>query len=674
MATDWSQYEVKNPEGKTSPDWSQYAIENGQEESVGLGGVGQDIWSGIKEVPGAIGHLATSLPSEAYGAGKQLLTDPKRVGQNALAGLSELGHGLINTPANIADYLSRKEFINPSYEGRFPRQQEHDFASMVGREGSKPGDALLSSLVESIPYLLGGELGLAKGFGRTAQRGAALGAQAIGQDQNPVTAALMPAGIEGALGLAGNAGRALTNTPVTPTGIAAKAFRGKLSPEELLANQRVAEGTNTSLGNVVQSPYLRQLHENTLPNILGSNGYEGIAKIGSQVEGKAGDLIEKIGEGIPSGDPNLAIKDALVKAHEDQRVIKNELYSSVNTLEKKEGFKAELPKFEEQAKDLENSLAQSVLREDKTINALYKKAVAINEGASPLSISEVKQLRQSLYDQARNYRSSASASERNAGKALSDMAKSLTEDLNESVKKYGSPELQDALKTADKNYKENYSEWLDEFGTIASEKDAQTLAREIMKGGKSTDKSTRIEKIQNLLPDNMKNSIGYAYLQNAFELDGKLNPAKLRNSINKLGPRQFESLFPDPALRQMILDYEKLSRMNEYPLRTMQNPPTGKSLANALGMAHVAGSAAAGMMSPALGVASLVAPPLLSRAASNALESPAFREKTIQKMIKNDEKKSSSQKSQARKDLEERMTIVIPYTDSESKKNKQGKQ
>ena len=50
-------------------------------EDTGFAGVGKDIWQGAKEVPGALWNMAKALPSEAYGAGKQVVTEPVRIGQ-----------------------------------------------------------------------------------------------------------------------------------------------------------------------------------------------------------------------------------------------------------------------------------------------------------------------------------------------------------------------------------------------------------------------------------------------------------------------------------------------------------------------------------------------------------------------------------------------------------------
>lgn len=159
-------------------------------EAKGWAGVGSDIWRGAKKAPGMLWDVATSLPEEAYGAFEQLHSDKLRVLQNAGVGLAQMGHGILNTPANIADYLARKEILPKDLEGKVWRQEEHDFAKMLGREGTKRGDALISGTVEYLPYLLGGEAGALGNAARAGTRSLAAGAHAIGKNENPLTSVL----------------------------------------------------------------------------------------------------------------------------------------------------------------------------------------------------------------------------------------------------------------------------------------------------------------------------------------------------------------------------------------------------------------------------------------------------------------------------------------------------
>lgn len=159
--------------------------------------IGEDIWSGIKNVPGTLYDLVTQLPGEAYGALEQLHHDKPRALRNVGTGLAQMGHGILNTPANIADYLARKEILPKDYEGKLWRQEEHDFGRMLGREGVKPGDAFISGVTEYLPYLLGGELGTLGKAARAGTRSLAAATHAVGRNENPLTSGLTVALAEG---------------------------------------------------------------------------------------------------------------------------------------------------------------------------------------------------------------------------------------------------------------------------------------------------------------------------------------------------------------------------------------------------------------------------------------------------------------------------------------------
>ena len=94
-----------------------------------------------------------------------------------MAGLAQGGAGLLNTPANIRDYLAKKELIsNESPSLRLPESilpREYNYAEGVGLQGQKPGDALTQGIASAGPYVAGGELGALGVPARMAARSAA---------------------------------------------------------------------------------------------------------------------------------------------------------------------------------------------------------------------------------------------------------------------------------------------------------------------------------------------------------------------------------------------------------------------------------------------------------------------------------------------------------------------
>ncbi len=137
-----------------------------QYDSKGFGGIASDAFNKVIQSAMALPSALMALPGEAYGAGKQVLTEPKRALQNVGAGFGELGHGILSAPGNIRDYLEKKDIVShnaPSFrlpESVLPR--DYNYAEALGAEGEHPGDQLLrglptgvalSPLAEVIPAL-----------------------------------------------------------------------------------------------------------------------------------------------------------------------------------------------------------------------------------------------------------------------------------------------------------------------------------------------------------------------------------------------------------------------------------------------------------------------------------------------------------------------------------------
>jgi hypothetical protein len=119
-------------------------------ESKGIKGIASDAFHKAMDAAIGIPSALMQLPGEAYGAGKQILTEPKRALQNIGSGFGELGHGVLNAPGNIRDYLEKKDIVShnaPSF--RLPESvlpKDYNYAEALGAEGNKPGDELLRGL------------------------------------------------------------------------------------------------------------------------------------------------------------------------------------------------------------------------------------------------------------------------------------------------------------------------------------------------------------------------------------------------------------------------------------------------------------------------------------------------------------------------------------------------
>lgn len=604
-------------------------------DSKGFKGVGEDIAKSAKELPKNLWEAVKQLPLNIAGGAYQLGTDPKRVSKNLLSGLAQGGAGTLNIPANIRDYLVNKDLASkesPSFrlpESILPR--EYDYAKGMGLESDKAGDIFWRGLGENAPYALLGEVGSLGTLPRMTARSGAQVPYAIGQNQDPITAAATPTMIEGLL--RGGAGALNQARP-------AVMFRGTLPIEELEANLRAAEGTNTPLPNIIGSPSLKQIFENMSAKVPGGGGDQVLGRIGQQVENRANQLLEEVGGHLGPADRNAQLKTTLENAYEQQRTLKNRLYEPVNELAESEGFELNLPTFRQRATQQLNQIEESpLLIYDADFRNSYNRLVGIERGSQGApSILETNMTADRLHNEGtRLVNRSDNATDRAIGNLYIDLANRARNDIRSEMQTRGSSQLTQAYNEATRNYRENYSQFLDKdvYKLTRPDIEAETIINDIIRPGKRGDKYSRIEKIQNVLPENQRNILGNAWLRNALDKEGTLNAKAFARLINDLGPRQFEALFPDPGYRQRLLDYGRLRGMNEKALSRLANPATGQSLATPAYIGAQATSATNALMAgnPLMFLGSVIGPQVGARALNYLMTSPEFRESMIQRMM-----------------------------------------
>lgn len=128
---------------------------------------------------------------------------------DAIAGLAQFGHGLLNTPKNIVSSLS------PSLGALVPSQQDYNFSELAGNPNPTTADKLLQGGAQYLPYALGGEVALA---GRVPSLLSSLGASSaasalfgLTQSNTPFTSAAEGAGLNAATSLLGAGAGAAPN-------------------------------------------------------------------------------------------------------------------------------------------------------------------------------------------------------------------------------------------------------------------------------------------------------------------------------------------------------------------------------------------------------------------------------------------------------------------------------
>ncbi len=586
-----------------------------QPETMGWKGVGED----IAQIPGAVSNaIYPGIPNAMRSVG----SNPQRIPGNILQGVAELGRSPTAALPALADYLASKGIISPEMAAKTPLRPpniENTF-NPEPMPGQESGDIFTQ--------MLSGGLNVPGG------------ARAAGQ-----------AGLKATQAAAKGASKAAA--PFKPSSY----IKSPLSKEELIANFRAAEGTQTPLGNIIDSPLLKGIFENVTSEVPFSGADEITGNIAKQVKRKASELFGKSEAGLPKGDRRLQLKSAIGSAFENQREAKNKLYEPVNKLAKSENFKVKLPGFSKVAKEYDTLFESSPLfKHDKDFTSTFnkfknyekpyiqKQSKLVDVNGRPLlhekiypSIVEIKSFASRLDKEAANYRKSTDPAHRFLASKYEELSGALRKDLKHSFENKASPELKASLQAADKNYAENFSQFLDSdvYKYTQDIDNFDNIINEIVKPGKTTDKYSRLEKIQNLLPRDQKNIIGNEWLRRAIDKEGELDPKHFARLIDSLGKKQFKALFPDPVYRQQLLDYGRLRGMNEKSLSRMANPLTGQKAIKPSLIGGQLGTVGGLMLTgnPLAAIAALVGPQVSSAMINKYLTSSSVRKNLMEKLI-----------------------------------------
>lgn len=690
--------ELEFPDG-TSPDVMRQAIykhfpdyapkEASQEKPrAGLSGIGQDIKESVSGIPDALASFVSNLPHEAYESGKQLIKHPIRATENLGAGLLEGVKGAYNLPLNIAEYLGEKNI--PYFKNIEPLVKKFKIGdtgvqkSVLGN--AQEGDALLQSLASFAPYAKLG--GLARGLQGASGKAATAAAYAAGQDQDPLQAALMGLAGEGVTKGLQKISRPGAFLPSSP-----------LSNEELQEAARKTAGTETSLGNVIENPFLKQQFENVLSNTPLSGANQAMQRTANLITERGENLLNDLKGGYEDVDVGNALKDALVKASTEARDLKNEKFQKLNEAAAKEGIKTERPNLRKAAseilgridsdKDLKqfsNSSLVSLLKElsqksylkgqstaQKTATLKtpgeqyvspftgeknftppeYEGLARKTKGSSdaprvdvitgkPLSdkfsLQKTDFLRGELGDLAHDaYLSNNTA----LSKVYTELKKAADKDINQSIESSNNPELIDLRNDAMDFYKKHYAPFEDPDIMKFTRRggDTDLLVNAFLKNSRLSDRSKILSKLTSKLTDEERKLLAYSYFSKAIT-DGKLNPLKLKTLYKNLGEKQRKALLGEGDEINQLRDYTDLIEKNTEPLNIMFNPPTGKRGLSQMPWLPVMGSAIGSLMTGSLpgGLAAAVLPGLAAKPLVKLLSNPNSREKLIQKMIKSREK------------------------------------
>ena len=108
------------------------------------------IWEDLKDIPGKAVDYVADLPHQIGASGSQLVNKPGRAIKNLLAGVGELGEGILNTPHEAIKYLGEKEVI-PDWlkkynELPFTHIPDLGVEKAMGLDNNEEGDQFLRQL------------------------------------------------------------------------------------------------------------------------------------------------------------------------------------------------------------------------------------------------------------------------------------------------------------------------------------------------------------------------------------------------------------------------------------------------------------------------------------------------------------------------------------------------
>jgi hypothetical protein len=489
--------------------------------------------------------------------------------------------GVLNIPSNVVNFpIDIGNFLNKTNAPRFP---EFHFAPET--TASKVGQIGGGLLPIGPAALKGGGL-LAQLVAKTAGMGAGKVGQAIGE---------------------------------IPSSIVSKVFKGSLSPEELKRNLEAAKGTETNLGDIIGSPSLKRLQENVIGKIPFTGAEGALNRTGAEILNRGENLVQRhLGENDP-----LAVSDELMdildEAKNTHRLRKDALYREADDIAHESGLTLNLPQFSKEAKkhisDIERSGMLQFEPETRALLSrlnIYKSPVESKEitgalqdvSGNPLfsetitshpSLKEANILSGKLNELANKYGSSVNISDRNAARVMGSLSRTLKSDIKNEIEKSGNESLKTAFNKAEKNYKENYSSFLDRdiHKFTSGKKPAEELISTFLKTGGDKDRSEQLSRLLKVIPEDKHNLIRYAYLSRAMEgpSDMKVvNPHKLRTLWNKLGENQKKILFPNDSERREMDNFSLLVGKNPKAVNRMWNPETGQKnldLITALTLMHL---------------------------------------------------------------------------------------
>lgn len=446
------------------------------------------------------------------------------------------------------------------------------------------------------------------------------------------------------------------------SGRPANFLKGVLSKEQLQENLETAKDTSTALGDVLESRGIKRLYENVISKLPFSGASARMEKTGAQVLQKADEITEDLYKNVSPFEANERMSEKLNSNYLKERKEKQRLYSDADKIARDNNITVSPDKFAKTAADYSEAIEDTnILKFEPSMRKAFSKLANYKKGSNKdASLSEANILKGIFGHYAKVYAKSPDADKRMLSGVFNELRKDLSADINKSIQKSGNEELKSAYDAAEKNYRENFSKYLDKniYKFIGGNADKDMLATTFLKTGKTADRANLAGSLSEVLKKD-SNLLTQSYFARAFDNEGKLNYGELARLVQKLGPKQLNAVVKNPSLRKNLQDYKKLYKMNTKAVNRVANPETGQQLADFLVPAiSTLGSGLAGglfegtknndLASAIEGTAAgLVLPGLIARPLTNLLTNENTRNKLVGKIIEGKPKFATNAKQRS---------------------------
>lgn len=425
-------------------------------------------------------------------------------------------------------------------------------------------------------------------------------------------------------------------------------FDNGISEEALRANLRAAEGTETGLGNIVESPFLQAMQDDILAKLPLSGTQKTQARTGQQVRRKGNELYEDLiaGESLAGGTPGEAVQQELKDAYGSVRATKKGKYDKVNE-------KADELSTVETGENAAEVAAAKLAEGTATSKLANEFDPAVKADLEEYAKTEAQTLKQ-----ADLFRGRLGAKAKKYGIAGDDyvagiytaMKRGTEKDIEAAIDKSGSDELKGLRDEAHKYYKENFAPFKKKiFNKYINNDEANpdNLIKSFFRLGKDDNAYLAQRFTENLAHSpNFQGgmaSVRKGLYQDALGKNGLVNPNKLAARFQGTGDnlmrQALKGLSNPEEIAQRMGDYQNLVRMNQKSIAPMYSPVNGYKATSVIPLATTVGGATAGfgMGGPlgALGGALLGSGLGVGQFANKALTSEAGRKNFVEKMIRN---------------------------------------